>query len=64
MDVSVAEKGMDVKGVWRILLELRTSEGTVYQVSSMLGLTLFSRVRWNFLPYPLGQENILDGSES
>lgn len=42
MDVSVAEKEVDLKSVWRISLELRRSEGAVYQVSGMLSLTLFS----------------------
>lgn len=44
MDVSVAEKEVDAKGVWIILVELRAMKGRVYQVFSKLSLTLFSRM--------------------
>lgn len=62
MDVSVAEKEVDAKGVWRILVELRAMKGRVYQVFSKLGLTLFSRmlVQTKLFALPLGQKNILD----
>ena len=61
--------GNEYTGCWdgTIMLELRATEGSICQVSNILGLTLFSRcvgAGHAFLLCPLSWESIWDRSES